>query len=129
MLAVDTNIVIRYLTNDDARQSSQARAFVNANDIALTATVLLEADWVLRSAFRYPRHDAVAALRAFAGLPTVSLDQPTLIAQAFDWALQGMDFADALHLAASQQREAFVSFDRDLARIAKQVSAPEVRRP
>jgi predicted nucleic acid-binding protein len=40
-----------------------------------------------------------------------------------------MDFADALHMAASRHCEAFVSFDRDLAKIAEQVGAREVRRP
>lgn len=129
MLAVDTNVVIRYLTKDDAHQSAQARALVDGSDIYLTATVLLEADWVLRSAFKYSRQDAVAALRAFSGLPTINLDQPSLVALAFDWALHGMDFADALHLAASKHCDAFMSFDRDLAKIAKAAGAPDVRCP
>ncbi|HYD87647.1 MAG TPA: type II toxin-antitoxin system VapC family toxin [Vitreimonas sp.] len=129
MLAVDTNILVRYLTNDDASQSAQARTFINKNDVLLTATVLLESDWVLRSTFDYPRQDAVESLRAFCGLPTVTLDQAAVITQAFDWALQGMDFADALHMAASRQCEAFVSFDGDLAKVAKRSGALEVRRP
>jgi predicted nucleic acid-binding protein len=38
-----------------------------------------------------------------------------------------MDFADALHLAKAQESEAFVSFDRQLARVAKEFSDVEVR--
>ena len=40
-----------------------------------------------------------------------------------------MDFADALHLAGSARCEAFVSFDRKLAKVAARLGAPEVRAP
>lgn len=129
MLAVDTNVVVRYLTNDDAQQCARARSLINNNAILLSATVLLEADWVLRSTYKYARSDSVDALRAFSGLPTVSLDQPARIARAFDWALHGMDFADALHMASAADCDAFVSFDGDLAKTTKRAGALEVRKP
>lgn len=129
MLAVDTNVVIRYLANDDARQSPQARTLVDKNEVMVTATVLLEAVWVLRSVYKYSAQEVVAALKAFSGLPTIVLDQPSPIARAFNWASQGMDFADALHMATTRNCTSFASFDRDLAKIASRVADIPVRAP
>ena len=49
MRAIDTNIVVRLLTADDAEQAKAARGLVEAGDIFLGVTVLLEAEWVLRA--------------------------------------------------------------------------------
>ncbi len=78
---------------------------------------------------RCPRTQVGAALRAFAGLPRVTLEDPTLAATALDWMVRGMDFADALHLAKAEDCTAFVSFDRRLAKAAKALSHVEVRQP
>ncbi len=59
----------------------------------------------------------------------MTLEDEALVAQAFDWAEQGMDFADALHLAKASDCEAFVSFDRDLAKTARKAKALVVREP
>jgi predicted nucleic-acid-binding protein len=42
---------------------------------------------------------------------------------------QGMDFADALDLAAAEGCTAFISFDQRLAKAAKRLSQMEVRQP
>lgn len=55
MLAVDTNVVVRYLTGDGAAQALTARRLVDGNDIKLLCTVMLETKWVLRSLYAYPR--------------------------------------------------------------------------
>ena len=90
-------------------------------------TVLLETEWVLRSAYRFTSGEVAKALGAFAGLPNVILEDAALIATALDWMARGVDFADALHLAKARGCDAFVSFDRHLARAAKQLSDIEVR--
>ena len=40
-------------------------------------------------------------------------------AHALDWMSEGMDFADALHLAKAGHCDVFLSFDRKLAKRAK----------
>ncbi len=129
MLAIDTNVVVRYLTGDHPEHSPQARALIDSHEVFVGTTVLLEAEWVLRSAYGYPPAQVGAALQAFAGLPGVRLEDPTLAATALDWMTGGMDFADALHLARAQGCAAFVSFDRRLAKAAKRLSQVEVRHP
>lgn len=129
MLAIDTNLLVRYLTGDDPKQSSRARALIDGNDIFVSATVLLESEWILRSVYGFTAHDVAAALTAFAGLPRVTTEDPDLIAKALDWALQGMDFADALHLARAKGCDAFVSFDRRFAELANAIGDLKVQAP
>jgi len=127
MHAVDTNVVIRYLTLDDAEQSLIARAFVDGRQILVLSTVLVECEWVLRSVHRLSPSAIQTLLLEFAGLPTVTLEQPALAARALDWFAQGMDFADALHLAGAEECEAFATFDRKLVAAAKKAGAGKVK--
>ncbi|SRR5260370_37364259 len=129
MLAVDTNVIVRYLTRDDARQFARANALFAGEDVYVCTTVLLETEWVLRSLYRYGRPRVIAAFRALAGLPRITLEDPALTDQALAWAEHGMDLADALHLARTGHCEAFVSFDRDLARAANRIGSVSVRMP
>jgi predicted nucleic-acid-binding protein len=129
MLAVDTNVIVRYLTGDQAEQFGKAKALIDGEDLFVCTTVLLEAEWVLRSVYGYRPAQLVRALRAFAGLPRVALEDPSLAARALQWMAAGMDFADALHLAKAEGCEAFISFDKRLAAAANAVSDVEVRSP
>ena len=129
MLAVDTNIIVRYLTRDDAEQFARASALIGAEDVYVCTTVLLETEWVLRRGYRLSGKRVGAALAAFAGLPRVTLEDPAAAAKALEWMRRGMDFADALHLARATGCEAFVSFDRQLAAVANTVSEVKVRTP
>jgi predicted nucleic-acid-binding protein len=129
MLAVDTNVIIRYLTRDDAEQFARASALIRREEVFVCTTVLLECEWVLRRAYRYSRDRIAEALRSIAGLPHVMLEDPALALEALDWMEGGMDFADALHLAKAAGCEAFISFDRQLAATAKRIGAPAVRVP
>jgi len=82
---------------------------------------------VLRSVYGFTPGEVAKALSAFAGLPSVTLEDAAMIAKALDWTARGMDFADALHLAKAQGSEAFVRFDRQFAKAARELSDVEVR--
>jgi predicted nucleic-acid-binding protein len=127
MLAIDTNIVVRYLAQDHPEQSPRARDLIINNAVWLSSTVLLETAWVLRSAYGLTKQGVLDALEAFSGLPQVHLQDPDQIAKAFAWARQGMDFADAMHLAAARSIESFVTFDQQLATAAERAGASPVR--
>ena len=129
MLAIDTNVIIRYLTRDDAEQFAKANALIGHEDVYVCTTVLLETEWALRRGYRFSRDQIISALTAFAGLPHVTLEDPALAAKALDWAQRGLDFADALHLAKAEGCEAFVSFDQRLAAAANALSEVKVRTP
>lgn len=129
MRAIDTNIIVRILTDDDDVQAKVARAVVEAGDILIPLTVCLETAWVLRTGYGFNTEQIAAGLAGIASLPGVSVDEPLVLATAIDWLRAGMDFADAIHLAKSDRCTAFVSFDRKLVRAAKGRSAIPVEVP
>jgi predicted nucleic-acid-binding protein len=123
MLAVDTNVVVRYLTNDEPAQARAARKLVDGNDVKLLISVLLETEWVLRSLYDFADARVHAALVAFVGLETVKVEHAARVAAALDWFEQGIDLADALHLAGSTDCEAFATFDKRFAAAARKIGA------
>jgi predicted nucleic-acid-binding protein len=127
--AIDTNVVVRFLTNDDKRQAKAARAIMEEGDIFIAATVLLEAEWVLRSAYGFEAGRIAEGFWGLAGLPAIMVEEPGRLAKALDWMRQGMDFADALHLAKTEGCTAFLSFDRKLATLAQACGAVPVEAP
>ncbi len=126
MIAIDTNILVHYLTADHPDQSPKAKALIDAEDVLVCTTVLLETEWVVRSAYGFGSVEAAKALTAFCGLPHVTLEGAALAAEALDWTGRGMDFADALHVARARGCGAFVCFDRRLERAARKPSDIEV---
>ena len=128
MIAIDTNVIVRFLVNDDHEQARRARALIEAEDLFVQTSVLLEAEWVLRSTSGSSAdrcRDVARVSRPAADRRSGSV---TAVA-ALDWAEQGMDFADALDLAGAAGCDAFASFDRALKRTAPRLGAPEVRAP
>lgn len=128
MLSVDTNVVVRYLvTDDDPRQSERARTLIDGQPVFVPLTVILETEWVLRSNYRLSRESISEAFRAFAGLANVKLEAEAAVARAIAWSGAGIDFADALHVAATHDTEAFVTFDRRLVKRSKTLAGTNVR--
>lgn len=132
MIVVDTNIVVRLLVGeaDAARQRQEAEMLLGAGDVRLLLTVILETEWVLRSRYRFAGPQVAAALRRLVALPGVEVEDADRVARALDWFASGLDFADALHLAATGDGESFVTFDHDLIRRAGRLGvAVPVREP
>jgi predicted nucleic acid-binding protein len=127
MLAIDTNLIVRFLVRDHPAQSAKAKALIEGEDVFVASTVVLETAWVLRSIYGYSNHQLGAALTAFGGLPRVTLEEPAVVAQALEWMKAGIDFADALHLAKAHGCTEFVSFDRGFAKAANRVSDIKAR--
>jgi len=127
MLAIDTNLVVRYLTNDHPEQSPRARSLINGQPVFVPVTVTLETEWVLRSTYGYNKAEIIRALRSFGGLPTVEMEDAEIVSSALDLADAGMDFADALHLGRSMHCEGFATFDRRLVNAAQTAGRGGVR--
>lgn len=129
MTAVDTNIIVRLLTGDDAAQCQKARHIFANDSVFIPDTVILEAEWVLRFAYKFEPVAISAAFTKLLGLPNVRVSRPDFIAKAIEWHRQGLDFADALHLAASQDQKRFLTFDAKLVRKAKGIGTCRVELP
>ena len=129
MQAVDTNIIVRYLVGDHPAQAEKARRVIGREPVFIPRTVMLEAEWVLRGIYELSADQIIPSLRALAGLPDVSVEDASVVARAMDWAEAGMDFADALHLAASAECSSFLTFDQRFARDGTRLGQIQVKAP
>jgi predicted nucleic-acid-binding protein len=128
VIALDTNILARFLLNDDPAQFKQARDLLaRPNDFTAPPTVLLELVWVLES-YDCTRAEIIQALRVLLGLPNFKPKSFEAICYAVNWYETGMDFGDALHLALSAGDDAFATFDKALGKVATQSGVmPQIR--
>jgi predicted nucleic-acid-binding protein len=117
MKAVDTNILARFVLNDDAQQSPIARETLKGG-VFISNSVLLETVWLLQSRYNQQPANIAAALKAVIEIPGVQVSK----AEAAIWALSrysaGADFADMLHLVEGTGSDVFLTFDRKLAKQA-----------
>ncbi len=125
MLAVDTNVLVRFLARDDPSQTARADDLVRANRIWIPKTVLLETEWILRGTYSFDRARIVADFRGLLGLPTAYAEDEATVVEAFNWFAGGIDFADALHLASSGGAQ-FATFDRRFAAKAMKLAGIKV---
>lgn len=124
MIAVDTNVVVRIIVNDDPRQTSRAEKLVEVNQVLLLTTVLLESEWVLRSMYGLSRERVHATLLGFCALPNVHIEETGRVEKALNLYRDGFDFADALHLNALEAPQSFATFDRSLRKRAAKRGVP-----
>ena len=124
--AVDTTVLVRLLTADDEAQTRRAAALFKKEDIFIPKTVLLETEWVLRRLYGLKRDTVLNALRKVSGLSNVSIENPLQVTRALQWCENGMDFADALHLASCHAVEKFATFDVQLKKSAPKDAKPQV---
>jgi predicted nucleic-acid-binding protein len=108
--SVDTNVVLRFLLDDDPVQSRLARAIM-ASHVAIPITVLLETGWVLASRYGFDRQQLAQTLRELVDRRDIHVADRLSLLDALDAFSRGGDFADAIHLFAARGTEAFVTFD------------------
>ncbi len=118
MHAVDTNVLVRLLTEDDIEQTKRAKALFKKVAVFVPKTVMLETEWVLRRLYRFDSQSVVGAFRKLTGLPNVEIEDPLAVTAALGYCEAGMDFADALHLASSAACEKFATFDAGIKKSA-----------
>jgi predicted nucleic-acid-binding protein len=123
MKAIDTNLVIRLLLDDDPVQSTKVKALLESEDVVISPTVLLETLWVLES--RYGATDEVLldCVSALARFATVTIGRPEQSAEFFRLWQGGLAPQDAAHLAFVEEVDAFVTFDRALVKRATKLGS------
>lgn len=112
MIAIDTNIIVRFLTHDDEQQYKKAYAVFQNKEILIPDTVVLETEWVLRFAYGFSSEEICTALVKLFGLRNIHLSNATKMMQAIEWHRKGLDFSDALHLTYCQNYDKLYTFDK-----------------
>jgi predicted nucleic-acid-binding protein len=113
-LTADTNVLVRALTGDDARQGRAAQtALAQAELVALALPALCELVWVLSQGYRIPTREVADALRRLLDSANVVVNRPAAEA-GLAMLDAGGDFADGViaHEGQWLGGEAFASFDR-----------------
>ena len=123
MRAIDTNVLVRAIVNDDTAQSARAVALLTEHDVFIPVTVMLELEWVLRSRYAFAPKLVAQAIIKITALGNVVVGERAAVLSAARRAAQGWDFADALHLALSEGCEDFTTLDADLAKRAARAAA------
>ena len=120
MIGVDTNILLRYIVNDDADQYTKAEAFLKArtaDDPAFVSLiVLVELTWVLRRLYRYSRAQVHAVLLLIVETAGLVIEDEYFVSMLVGSGVALKDeFADHLivHSAAKAGCEQTLTFDRD----------------
>lgn len=117
---VDTNVFLRFLTNDDPAKAGKVRAlFQRALDgeAALTTSLLVLAEivWTLESFYGLDKADVAAKVEAIVSTPNLECPEADLVLQALDfYVAKNVDFIDAYHAFLLKERglHRIVTYDR-----------------
>lgn len=108
MIALDTKLLVRLLTNDDPRQAAKVEAWLRDNATPKTPAyvdhvVLCELGWVLERGYGYDRAEVHAALAALLEQDHLKVESPGLVRQALMMYADGpADFSDYLLAVRAQ---------------------------
>jgi predicted nucleic-acid-binding protein len=118
--AVDTNVLVRLVTQDDVAQAQAvdrllAKHAKNGSLLFVPITVVLELEWVLRSKLSHGKAEFIRTMAALLTMVELSFESEHALEQALiDYQEGSADFGEYLHLALARQNEAlpFWTFDR-----------------
>jgi predicted nucleic-acid-binding protein len=125
MIGIDTNILVRYIVQDDPKQSNKATHFIESHCSLATpgfinSIVLCELVWVLESAYEYAREDIAKVIEMILRTRQFHIQEPELMWRS----LQGyrektVDFSDhyITHANVLHGCEYTITFDKKAARL------------
>ncbi|WP_297728736.1 PIN domain-containing protein [Limnohabitans sp. Rim8] len=122
--SVDTNVLVRLLTQDDATQAQAVDKLIakytkKGDLLFVPITVVLELEWVLRSRLEQSKPQLIATFSALLTMVEFSFESEDAVEQALaDFEDGNADFGEYLHLAISRKNQAlpFWTFDRKASR-------------
>ncbi|OWQ48195.1 hypothetical protein CDL60_06335 [Roseateles noduli] len=120
MCAVDTNVLIRLIVQDDASQVEavtrlRERYAQLARRLFVSTTVLLELEWVLRSRFQFNKSQVLHAIEQLMSSGEIEFEREDAVLVALEgYAQSSADMADCIHaaMATANKRSPFHTFDR-----------------
>ena len=119
MKALDTNVLVRLLLADDAKQLAQVKQLLSqTQQFTSPITVMQELVWVLE-AYDYSVAQVQHGMRLLLSLPNFKPAHIAELQLALEWYGKGMDFADALHLALRGASTQLLTFDKAFIKLGK----------
>jgi predicted nucleic-acid-binding protein len=131
--ALDTNVLVRYLVEDDAAQFAAARKLIKrcvtaGQSLFIPVTVALELEWVLRSSFGFGKDAVVRTLSDLLSSTELSFESERALEVALLLYREcSADFSDCLHIALAVEagEQPLWTFDRVASKVdgARSLSA------
>ncbi len=120
MIALDTNVLVRFVIRDDERQAERTRALIEScrtrgDSCLITHPVLCEFEWVMESLYRASRADIAAAIRTLRTTPPFVLEDDRLVERALQRYSTGKgDLSDYIlgEIASARGDRTTYTFDR-----------------
>lgn len=109
MAALDTNVLVRYLVQDDANQFLAAQQLIEGaiaagESLYVPITVALELEWVLRSRYSFGKDDVTAAFAALLSATELLFESETALEVALSLFRENKaDLSDCVHVALAAQ--------------------------
>ena len=129
MIGLDTNIVVRLITNDDRGQVARARAAIVKEGGFILDTIVMETVWVLRKTYGFSPRQIDHAFGILLETDVVELENPNRLRRALTGVKAGLSFEDAFHLAGCKVAQ-FATFDDALVKRAPRAfTTPTVFEP
>lgn len=125
MPALDTNVLVRYVVEDDAAQLAAARRLIGrcvgeGMTLFVPVTVVLELEWVLRKGFDFHKDDVLQTMSSLFSAAELSFESERALEVALQLYREGSaDFADCLHIALATQagEQPLWTFDKGAAKV------------
>lgn len=126
MPALDTNVLVRYVVQDDEVQLASARRLIrrcvaDGQTLFVPVTVVLELEWVLRTSFGYAKDEVMEALSSLFSAAEMTFESERALEVALQLYRNGpADFADCLHIALAVQAGELPlwTFDKGAAKVS-----------
>jgi predicted nucleic-acid-binding protein len=123
VIGIDTNVLVRYLTNDDHEMADRAERLLDHechpdSQAFINSIVLCETAWVLRRHYRYSKEQIAAVIDALLRAPSFAVEHGQLVEDALDhYRATGVEFSDAMIGLVNRQSGCAVTatFDRKAA--------------
>lgn len=124
MIGLDTNVLVRYITQDEPRQALRATRLIEGRCAPetpgrISLVVMCELVWVLCGAYGYGKDEVAGVLEQILLTAAFEVEDESLAWQALDaWREGKADYADYLVVLFYRQAgcETTFTFDRKLAR-------------
>lgn len=118
MIALDTNLLLRFALQDHAVLSAGARRLLERQNCFASLLAIGEMGHVLMSVYRATRAELLAVCNALLALPSLEIEHEARLIQALDGFAAGIDWFDALLWAATPPGITLVTFDKPFAKRA-----------
>ena len=127
MIGLDTNVIVRYITQDDARQAAAAtRLFERVISVEspgiVSLVTLCETVWVLADCYGADKARIHSVIDGLLGTRQLVVEESDLVRKALHaWERSAADFSDALvgEVLAAQGCEKVMTFDKAASRLPR----------